>query len=131
MIYEYIKNTIEQSDWLKDKVFPASMLLDEAKLPCAVYYMGNQTYEADLGGNIHHYTDVADIHLLGFSYDELHQIYREVEGYFRGSSQSESGSGEYIFGVEVSSPESDAKDLDLDIMRRVMRVTIDWCPMDE
>ena len=129
MIYEIIKTTVESADPLTGKVYPAGTIIDDDKLPCAVYSLGPRTSERDLSGAVHHYNDVVDVDLLGCSYDELHQIYCDVEDSFRGLANAATGSGEYIFGVEVTAPERDAADLELGLMRRVLRVSIDWCPV--
>ena len=130
MIYEVIKAAAGAPAVLTGKVYPAGVLIDESKLPCAVYYLGPRTAERDLGGRVHHYTETVDIHLLGEDYDQLHLLYTEVEEAFNGVANGPSGSGEYIFGVTVTCPEQDAADLELALMRRVLRVSIDWCPMD-
>lgn len=131
MIYEVVKAAIAGVPLLAEKVFPAGALIDEDTMPCAIYSFGRRAAERDLSGMLHHYTDVVDVHLLGLSYDELHQLYCEVEEALLALANSPTGGGEYIFGVDVISPERDAADLDLDLMRRILRATIDWCPVPE
>ena len=131
MIFEFVKNAVETVEALREKVFPAGTIIDEDGLPCAVYSLGPRTAECDLRGVVHHYNDVVDVDLLGSSYDELYSIAQEVTDAFRSKANQATEFGEYVFGVAVTVPERDAADLELGLMRRVLRVSIDWCELPD
>ncbi len=130
MIYEAIKGAVASVTALRG-VYPTGVCIDEEEFPIAVYTFGKQTAETDLSGEVHHYTDEVFIDLLSESYVQLHDLYRQVERALLALANGADGAGEYIFGVSCGSPEADAADLPIGLMRRTLQCSIQWCELTE
>ena len=130
MIYEFIRDGLQSTTTLLGKVFPVSVNIDEVDGSFAVYTFRGSTPVKDLMNEDHHYTDTVDVDFLGYLYDELHDLYRHALKHLT-VSNLDTGHGEYIFSSVCSTEEPEQFDPDTGLFRKPMRVTIDWCLMEE
>lgn len=130
MIYETIKAAVEEVPDLAGKCFPAGVCIDEVAPPFACYIFGKRTPARDLAGRVHHYTDEVTVDLLAEDYDRVHDLSLAVEEVLFGLANGPDGAGAWIFGVDCDAPESDGADLSLGLMRRSLRCTLQWCPLE-
>lgn len=128
MIYNFLKGRLESVDALGGNVFPTGACIDDVEGAFAVYTFKEQTSVKDLSGEVHHYRDVILVDFLGKVYDDLHEIYCQVQEALDVNNY-DTGNGEYIFSVDCISPEPDSHDLETGLLRRSMQVTILWCPI--
>lgn len=129
MIYEFIRQRLERNGKLLDKVFPTGVCLDDLVLPIAVYTDNGTTPEADLSGEVHHYKTQYTVDLLGEDFDELHGLYLQAAKDLK-VSNLDTGNGEYVFSARAYATEPDAWDKDFGILRRSMKVDINWCELE-
>lgn len=128
MIYEFIKTRLQSVDGLQEKVFPPGVCIDEVEGAFAVYTLKKRTPVRDLSGELHHYVEEVSVDFVGEIYDELHELYCAAEESFN-VSNLDTGHGEYIFSVAISSPEPETFDPNYALLRRTMLVYIHWCPI--
>lgn len=133
MIYNFVIDRLGSVEGLSETLYPTGVDISEIYTTdndffFSVYTFKSRTPEYDLGGDLHHYTEEILVDFVGRMYDKLHAAYDAVETAFRVSNVC-TDTGEYIFSVKCSSPQPDAFDIDCDLIRRTMLVTIDWCPV--
>ena len=132
MIYEYVLDRLKAASILGADIYPVGVNIDDIytadnDFRFTVYLIRGRTPIYDLEGNVHHYREDVTIDFICRTYDIVHQMYDAVESTFN-ASEPESG-GQWIHGVECSSPEPDAFDPDYGLYRRTMLVRIDWSPV--
>ena len=130
MIYETIKRTAEAVPELAGSVFPTGACVDDVEAPFAIYSFGEQTEITDLSGNVHHYVDEILIYFFAATYDQVHALYRDAQKKMRSLANAATGDGQYIFGVTCEADKEDGLDLNLELMTRAMKVTVQWCDLE-
>lgn len=130
MIHEYIVAELQTLAPLKDNVYPVSVNLDGLQGTVAVYSYQSSTPEYDFSGNIHHYTDIVYIDLIGGLYDALCRLYLDVQSLLDGVD-FDNGMGEYIFSISIDVPERDVFDPTVMLYRKSLRAQIQWAPLIE
>lgn len=130
MIYEFIRQRLELDEKLRDKVFPTGVCLDDLVLPIAVYTDNGTTPVTDLSGEVHHYKTPYTVDLLGEDFDELHSLYLTAAKNLK-VSNLDTGMGEYAFSSHAYATEPDAWDQNFNLLRRSMKVDINWCELEE
>ena len=130
MIYETIKRTVEAVPELAGSVFPTGASVADVEAPFAIYSFGEQAEVSDLSGNVHHYIDEVLIYLYAETYDQVHALYRSAQQRMKGLANAATGDGQYIFGVQCEADKEDGIDLNLDLMARALKVTVQWCDLD-
>lgn len=129
MIFEYIRSQLEKIDELKGNVFPSGgAVIDEIEGPFVEYVFQKRTSVRDLSGEIHHYRDEIVLGFQGTDYDTLHDLYFRAEELLAVTNQN-TGSGEYIFSVETSSPAPDGYNSDNNLLIRMLQLNVIWCPI--
>lgn len=133
MIFDFITSRLKGVESLKGNVFPTGVCIDDIEdtdgdFFFSVYTFKSRTPVKDLEGGLHHYTEEVMVDFVGKLYDKLHARYSDVEAALN-VSNSDTGTGEYIFSVTCSSPEPDTFDPEYALLRRAMLVTINWCPI--
>lgn len=123
MITENVVQALETVPELKNKVFPGGVCIDDIAPPMAVYVAQKSRPFRVLNGKIHHYTETVGVDFLAKTYDECHALYAAAEEAAYSLSQIPG-----IWGVEVSAEEPDAAMIDLDLVRRSMRITFERRP---
>lgn len=126
MIYEFIKEKLNTLEPITGKIFPVSANLDEVEGALAVYSFQSTTPTRDMCGEIHHYTDVVYVDLLGPMYDQLAQLYFDAQDILD-VSNLDTGYGEFIFSLETSVPERDVFDPDVGLYRKSLKIDVNWC----
>lgn len=135
MIFDYVSNKLKTVTEVGENVFPVGVNIDDIYSPeldfsFTVYTFVRRTPDLDLEGNLHHYTDEVLIDFIGHLYGKIHAMYDTVEKTFN-VSDLDTGTGEYIYSIRCSSPQPDAYDPDLGLLRRTLQLTIQWVPVSE
>lgn len=135
MIYDYVADKLKAVPQIGENVFPVGVNIDDIyttdlDFSFTVYTFVRRTPEVDLEGDIHHYTEEVLVDFIGHLYGNIHSMYEEVEKAFR-VSDLDTGTGEYIYSVRCSSPQPDAFDPELGLLRRTLQLTIQWVPLPE
>ena len=133
MIYDFIANRLKTVEEIGENVFPVGVNIDDiysadANFSFTVYTFVRRTPETDLEGELHHYTEEVMVDFIGFLYQDSHAMYDAVEKAFA-VSNLDTGTGEYIFSIRCASPQPDAFDPELGLLRRTMQLTIQWVPV--
>lgn len=129
MIHEFIRAELNKLPALKDKVYPVSVHFDGNRDTVAVYAYESSTPEYNIAGDIHHYTDVLSIALIGGIYDELCQLYFDIQDRLAGVDFDDE-MGEYVFSLSIDVPERDVYDPDVMLYRKSLRAEVRWSPID-
>lgn len=133
MIYDFVANKLKEVKEIGENVFPVGVNIDDIYAPDSnffftVYTFARRTPELDLEEELHHYTEEVLIDFVGYLYQSIHAMYDAVEKAFS-VSNLETNTGEYIFSIRCASPQPDAFDPDLGLLRRTMQLTIQWVPV--
>lgn len=129
MIHEFLRAELNKIPALKNAVYPVSVNLDGIEGAVAVYAYQSSTPEYNIAGDIHHYTDVINIDLIGGLYDELCRLYFDIQDRIAGVD-FDNEMGEYIFSLTIDVPERDVFDPDVVLYRKSLRATIQWAPIE-
>lgn len=129
MIHEFLRAELNKIPALKDEVYPVSVNLDGIKGTVAVYCCQNSAPTYNVGGDIHHYTDVFTIDLIGGLYDDLCQLYYDILDRLVGVDFDDE-MGDYIFSLTINVPERDVFDPEVMLYRRSLRAEVTWAPVD-
>ena len=140
MIYQTIRATLEQLPALQPvrdedgeeqgRVYPPGVCIDDVTLPIAVYARGECAEVVDLCGRVHHYSEQVTVDILAKTYDEVQELSWAAEKALRALGGTETEDA-YVFGVQITVPEPDGADADLELQRRSLRLTVQWCPLEE
>ena len=133
MIYDFIANRLKTVEEIGENVFPVGVNIDDiystdSDFSFTVYTFVRRTPEVDLEGEIHHYNEEVLVDFIGYLYQKIHAMYDAVEKAFT-VSNLDTGTGEYIFSIRCASPQPDAFDPELGLLRRTMQLTIQWVPV--
>ena len=132
MIFQFVIDRLSCVEGLSENLFPTGVDISEIYTTdndffFSVYTFHKRTPVYDLKGDLHHYAEEIMIDFVGRMYDRLHAVYDAVEAAFHVNNVF-TGTGEYVFSVQCSSPQPDAFDVDCGLIRRTMLVSMDWCP---
>lgn len=135
MIYNFVADTLKSVDEIGENVFPVGVNIDDIysanrDFSFTVYTFVRRTPEVDLEGEIHHYNEEVLVDFIGYLYQKIHAMYDAVERAFT-VSNLDTGTGEYIFSIHCASPQPDAFDPELGLLRRTMQLSIQWVPVLE
>lgn len=135
MIYNFVADTLKTVDEIGENVFPVGVNIDDihstnCDFSFTVYTFVRRTPETDLEGNLHHYTEEVLVDFVGYLYEGIHAMYDAVEKAFS-VSDFNTGTGEYIYSTRCVSPQPDAFDPELGLLRRTMQLSIQWVPVLE
>lgn len=129
MIYSFIKEKLESVETLAEKVFPIGVLIDDMNIPAAVYQRKDRTPVRELSGEVHHYVETIGVDFLDESYDTVQELWWAARDVLEAVQNQSTGTGAYIFSIECASGEGDSVDMELELQRREMLVTVRWCPV--
>lgn len=135
MIYDFIADGLKKVKEIGENVYPVGVNIDDIfsknnDFSFTVYTFVRRTPEVDLEGELHHYTEEVLVDFIGYLYQNIHAMYDAVEKAFT-VSDFNTGTGEYIFSIRCASPQPDAFDPELGLLRRTMQMTIQWVPVSE
>lgn len=133
MIYDFVTNRLKKVKEIGENVFPVGVNIDDiystdVSFSFTVYTFVRRTPDLDLEGDLHHYTEEVLVDFVGYLYQSIHAMYDAVEKAFL-VSNLDTETGEYIFSIRCASPQPDAFDPDLGLLRRTMQLTIQWVPV--
>ena len=131
MIYEFLRDRLEAMEGLTGGVYPPGVCIDDVATPCAIYFFESSSAERDLSGEVHHYTDSIRVDFVGAHYDEIFSLWIQAHRELQAVSNLDTGHGEFIFSVSCAATEADGADLETDLMRKSLMVTILWCDSPE
>jgi hypothetical protein len=135
MIYDFVSNKLKAVATVGENVFPVGVNIDDIystdqEFSFTVYTFTRRTPEVDLEGDLHHYKEEVLVDFIGYLYEKVHAMYDAVEKAFT-VSNLDTGTGEYVFSIRCSSPQPDAFDPELGLLRRTMQLSIQWVPVSE
>lgn len=131
MIYDFLIDQLEGVCGLTGGVYPPGVCIDDVEPPFAVYFFEQTTAARDLSGAVHHYTDTIRVDFIGEHYDAIFSIWAEARDMLQNVSNLDTGHGEYVFSVSCGAADADTADVDTDLMRKSLMITVLWCPLPE